>query len=251
MDEIKHQCAAYLHELEVNFYILTAMLGLAPAGWTYLTGTDGLLPLPHAVKTCTLSAPFALSIGAALAVLGCWVYLALRQHYYAHCAWVIEEASPHLNEALPAYLRVPLLWGMKRPAPSKNTKLPFSLAMAEWRFVRTCAALGLEPSPRQSDIAGFVLSLIAGILIIPVVAIFGLLEAKSPGSTDLYAWTLWLSPIIQPILFGLAFTLPGSLAIMIARRYGRCNALLDNRTAMAYVMQQLPSSSHNGRGFPA
>jgi len=237
MDELREQGYAYLKERELISYIGFGLWGIMFAGIAYRPISDETQHGSEQMTAVVLSTPVIWIIAGAIALIGFMAYIILRQHVYSYISWVLTETGPRLQEPLPSYLRVPWLWRIGKPGSGTKNKLPLPIYLTVQRYVQTCIAMGIDPGLRSPQIAGPVIAVLAWIL---MVAVFVATEAISPDSSRaraMFAWALPLAPIQQLLWLGFCIVMQGAFAIMTATSYGRITALLDDRNAMAYAMQ--------------
>jgi hypothetical protein len=248
MDELREKGYAYLRELDLVFYIMTGAVCLMTAMGTSGPVPDGTQRGSEPIAAVHLSTTVIWIIAGVIALIGIMAYFILRQRVYSYISWVLTEAGPRLQEPLPAFLHVPWLWRLSKRGSGKNNKLPLPISLTVQRYVQTCSAMGIDPGLRSLQIAGLVISILFGLLI---VVAFVATEAISPDSSRtraLFAWALPLAPILQLLVLGFCITMQGAFAIMIATSYGRINAILDNRDAMAYAMRNSQTGGSGYRG---
>ena len=243
MDDLRAQSYAYLTDIELMFYVMTGcwctMVALA-AYWPNSMEAQSGTGVTAAVW---LSTTILWSIAGAIALIGIMAYFILRQQFYSYMSWVLTEAGPRLHDALPAHSRVPLLWQMKKPGSGLlGKKQPFALFYVEQRYIQTCLALGINPSPFSWQIAGQLMMILAAFLLIVVLAVGDAAYPTTSKLPDIFAWARPLMPYLQLLVLGLAVTMQGGSTIWIASRYARVNAILDDHDAMAYAIQNSRSN---------
>jgi hypothetical protein len=249
MDELREKGYAYLKDIELMFYVMTGCVCLMLALTTYWPISDETPQVTEQMAPSLLPSIVIWAVAGLIALLGIIVYFILRQHSYSYISWMMTEAGPRLQEPLPAYLRVPLLWRIRKQGSGLlSKKQPYALFLTEQRYVQTCLAMGVDPSQRPWQIASLVLLNLGAVLFVVLVAVGEATQPSSSKLPDIFAWARPLMPFLQLLVLGVAITLQGGFAIWTAQRYGRINAILDNRDAMAYAMRNTQTGMSSYRG---
>jgi hypothetical protein len=247
LDSLLDACATYLRRLDMYFYSSVGILCLIAGIACVLNTPEPWLPAEENARILRLPLPITLSTILLLIIAGILVYGALKRHYGRYFEWALEQTSSGLAQPSLDQLRVPLFWRLTFVTGSNRSNIPAQLVAVGKRYTQACIALRIDPSLRLLDAFALVLEGATLVLLAIMVVLLKSAGVDTIKNQVLLNIVTTLQPYQLPLALGLLLAGLPRQAGRISRCHAGCIAMLANKQALAYIMQQQPDETAEKR----